>query len=113
MDSMKNPSLQPPASNLSFTISPAIAGQRLDKALTLLAAETAATAPELLALSRARLQALLAEGHVTLNDKPIDDASRKVKEGEIYALHLPPPEAPNPKRRKSNSISFTRIRMCS
>ncbi|MFX9189437.1 S4 domain-containing protein, partial [Acinetobacter baumannii] len=75
-------------SSLFLPISPELAGQRLDKALTMLAAEK----PEF-TLSRVRLQALLAEGHVTLNGKPISDASRKVKEGEIFAVQLPPPEA--------------------
>ena len=53
-------------------------GQRLDKALTtLLSAEAGA-------LSRARLQALLAQGHVQLSGKPVTDASRKAKTGETH-----------------------------
>jgi 23S rRNA pseudouridine1911/1915/1917 synthase len=98
---MKNPSLQPLASSLEvlFTIPPALAGQRLDKALAVLAAEGAGQRQGS-ALSRARLQALLAEGHVARNGKPVSDASRKVKEGEIYALRLPPPEPAAPKAQK-------------
>jgi 23S rRNA pseudouridine1911/1915/1917 synthase len=92
---MKNPESQ-----FLLTVSSIIAGQRLDKALTLLAVEEAAAAPELQALSRARLQALLAEGHVSLNGKAVDDASRKVKEGEVYTLNLPPPEPAQPEAQK-------------
>jgi len=91
----KSPSPQPPASSLIFTITPEITGQRLDKALTLLAAER-----QDLSLSRARLQALLANGHVALDEKPVNDASRKVKEGEVYTLNLPPPEAAKPEAQK-------------
>lgn len=56
------------------------AGQRLDKAL-------AARAPQ---FSRARLQALLAGGHVALKGVPVSDASRKVKAGETYTVTVPP-----------------------
>ena len=80
---------------LSLIITSVLSGQRLDKALTMLAAEQ----PEL-ALSRVRLQALLAEEQVTLMGKTIDDASRKVKEGEVYEVTLPPPEAAQPKAQK-------------
>lgn len=76
-------------SEIKLEITPELAGQRLDKALSVLAA-----------LSRARLQALQAEGHVSLACKPVTDASRKVKEGELYALHLPPPEPAKPMPQK-------------
>jgi 23S rRNA pseudouridine1911/1915/1917 synthase len=76
-------------SQITLTVTAELAGQRLDKALSVLAG-----------LSRARLQALLAENHATLNGKPISNASRKVKEGEIYALHLPPPEPAEPEAQK-------------
>jgi len=95
---MKKPSLQPPAPSLLFPIPPALAGQRLDKALAVLAA--ADTSPDAPVLSRARLQALLAEERLTLNGKMIADASRKVKEGEVYELAVPPPEAAKPEAQK-------------
>jgi 23S rRNA pseudouridine1911/1915/1917 synthase len=82
-------------SELQLTISPELAGQRLDKALTMLAAEK----PEL-ALSRVRLQALLADAHVMLNGKTTSDASRKVKEGDVYTVNLPAPESAKPKAQK-------------
>ncbi len=63
---------------------------RLDKALTVI------LAGQVTALSRARLQALLAEGCVSLSGKPVKDASRKVKVGEVYSVRLPPPEAALP-----------------
>lgn len=72
-------------SKIRLEISPEWAGQRLDKALSVLAE-----------LSRARLQALMAEGHVTLEGKTVDDASRKVREGEVYALVIPPVEPAEP-----------------
>ena len=90
----------PVSSDHNLIITPEVSGQRLDKALTLLTAEMAHETPALAALSRARLQALLAEGHVSLSGAPIDDASRKVKEGEVYVLHLPPPEAALPEAQK-------------
>src|ERR1700733_12858894 len=69
-------------------------GERLDKALTtLLSAEAGA-------LSRARLQALLAQGHVQLSGKPVTDASRKAKTGETFTVRIPPPEAAKPKPQK-------------
>lgn len=82
-------------SELKLTISPELAGQRLDKALAMLAAGK----PEL-ALSRARLQGLLADAQVMLNGKTISDASRKVKEGDVYTVHLPPPVTAKPKAQK-------------
>ncbi|MEN3951577.1 RluA family pseudouridine synthase [Iodidimonas sp. SYSU 1G8] len=60
------------------------AGDRLDKAL-------AAALPD---MSRARIQQLLAAGHVSRMDGPvartIDNASAKVKPGERYVLSVPP-----------------------
>ncbi|HYE00706.1 MAG TPA: RluA family pseudouridine synthase [Alphaproteobacteria bacterium] len=61
---------------------------RLDKAL-------AAALP---ALSRSRLQALIAAGHVRSGGRTITDASGRVKPGETFEVALPPPElaAPRP-----------------
>jgi 23S rRNA pseudouridine1911/1915/1917 synthase len=78
------------ANTHSAIITAAFDGQRLDKALTSL------LATDVEALSRVRLQALMAAGHITLAGKPIDNASRKAKEGEVYTVTLPPPEAALP-----------------
>lgn len=75
---------------LVLAISGDLAGQRTDKALTALATR------EIPALSRARLQTLLAQGHVNLNGKPVFDASRKTALGEVYTLTFPPPEKAEP-----------------
>jgi len=61
-----------------------LAGERIDKAL-------AALVP---ALSRARLQALLAEGRVSRDGAPVD-AKAKAKAG-AYAIAVPPPEPAEP-----------------
>lgn len=61
------------------------AGQRLDKAL----------APLFPALSRARLQALIGEGRLSLDGQPVADASRKARTG-TYVLSVPPPAAAEP-----------------
>ena len=68
--------------------------QRLDKALTDIASATAQN------LSRARLQALIAEGQVQINGHTITQTSHKVTAGEVYQLSVPPaasaiPEAQN------------------
>lgn len=58
------------------------AGERLDKALTALLPD----------LSRARLQALLAEGQVADGaGQPVTEAKRKVRAGEGYTVTIPPP----------------------
>jgi len=75
---------------LTLTITAELAGQRVDKALTLLAA---IQKPD---LSRARLQALLAGGHISFLGKAITDASCKAKAGDIYTLLLPPVEKAEP-----------------
>jgi len=62
-----------------------LAGQRLDKVL----------APLFPDISRARLQALIGEGRLSLDGQPITDASRKAKAG-TYALSVPPPAAAEP-----------------
>lgn len=63
----------------TVTIEKAQAGQRLDKALSV-------AVPR---LSRARFQALIEGGHVLMNQIPVDDCSRKVKEGECFAVIVP------------------------
>ncbi len=55
------------------------AGQRLDKALALMAGE----------ISRARLQQVIKEGGVSLNGAVTTDASRKVVAGDVLMLTMP------------------------
>mgnify|MGYP003625120432 CR=1 FL=1 len=63
------------------------AGERLDKALTALLPD----------LSRARLQALLAEGQVADGaGQPVTEAKRKVRAGEGYTVNIPPPVPATP-----------------
>ncbi len=61
-------------------MSSAEAGIRLDKAVATLCPE----------LSRARVQALIADGALTLNNGPAS-SSLKVKEGDSIVLDIPPP----------------------
>ncbi len=57
-------------------------GQRLDKYL----------ASSLPTLSRTRLQSLLQQGYVELNDIPFTSKTYKVKEGDCLTVHEPPAE---------------------
>jgi len=66
-------------------IAPEEAGERLDKTL----------AAKLSDLSRGRIQALMATGQVSLDDRPVTDASAKAAPG-LYTLLIPPPEAAEP-----------------
>ncbi|HEX6858750.1 MAG TPA: RluA family pseudouridine synthase [Caulobacteraceae bacterium] len=67
-------------------VAPEEAGERLDKTL-------AGKLPE---LSRARVQALLAAGQVSLCERPVTDASAKAAAG-LYEILIPPVEAAEPK----------------
>src|SRR5262245_57098123 len=72
----------------TLIIPPAAASERLDKALTMLLSERA---PE---LSRARVQALIELGHVSL-DQPsgitsVRDAAMKVRPGQMFTVVIPP-----------------------
>ena len=67
------------------TLSPQDAAGRVDKAL-------AALLPE---LSRARVQALIAEGRVSRGGAPVADPSAKAAPGD-YRLEIPPPIAAEP-----------------
>ncbi|MGL4239997.1 MAG: RluA family pseudouridine synthase [Beijerinckiaceae bacterium] len=70
----------------SFIIDEALAGQRLDKALAQLAPD----------LSRTRIQAIAAEGHVSVNGRPETTMSRKLAAGDVVALVRPDPVDPTP-----------------
>jgi 23S rRNA pseudouridine1911/1915/1917 synthase len=58
-------------------------GQRLDKALA-----------EASGLSRERVKALIAEGQVTLDGRPVSQPSGKAVEGAAFVIMLPPPVDP-------------------
>ena len=72
-------SILDPSAAVTLTVGPEQAGQRLDKALALLAGE----------ISRARLQQVIKEGGVSLNGAVFSDGSRKVVEGDTIALVMP------------------------
>lgn len=76
----------PAASCETVTVEDGDAGERLDRFL----------AARLGELSRSRLKALIEQGMVTAADGPVTDPSRKVKEGECFAVTLPPPETAEP-----------------
>jgi 23S rRNA pseudouridine1911/1915/1917 synthase len=69
-----------------FTLTKDDAGQRLDKVL----------ARHLPAFSRGRLQALIMDGVVRLDDQAMLDCSRKVRGNEAVSLILPPPVPAGP-----------------
>jgi 23S rRNA pseudouridine1911/1915/1917 synthase len=69
-----------------LTATAADAGQRLDRFLV----------QQLPQFSRARLQALIRAGTVRRDGKAETDLGRRVKAGETYAVHVPPPEPPEP-----------------
>ena len=83
---------------LVLTIPEEGTGQRTDKVLATLAAQ------ENPSLSRARLQALLAQGHLSLAGKTVTDGSHKVKAGEVYTLILPPPEKAEPEAQAMDLV---------
>jgi 23S rRNA pseudouridine1911/1915/1917 synthase len=70
-----------------YTIDAALAGLRLDKAL-------AALAPD---LSRTRIQALAADGHVAVNGRGETTMARRLASGDIVSLVRPPAVDPAPK----------------
>lgn len=66
------------------------AGIRLDKYL----------ADHVAALSRARIQALMADGYIFLGDGVAQNPSAKVKAGEVYTVHVPPVVAAEPEAQE-------------
>ena len=74
------------AGDLLLVTLPANAFGRVDKAL----AEAAPT------LSRARVQALMAEGAVSLGERAVLDPSEKARPGGAYEILVPPPEPADP-----------------
>jgi 23S rRNA pseudouridine1911/1915/1917 synthase len=73
------------ARRIEITLTEDAAGQRLDRALAAAAA-----------LSRMRVQALLAAGRVTRDGAPVNDASAKARAGQRIVIDIPPPVAAFP-----------------
>ena len=65
-----------------FTINDTLAGKRVDKALSSLCTDH----------SRSRLQSLISDGQVYLNNKVLTSASLKVGEGDVIRLTIPDPK---------------------
>ncbi len=74
--------MRPDIERHTFTAEDADAGERLDRYL----------ARRLPALSRSRLQALIAEGRVSAGGRTIVEAKTRVKPGETYAVAVPEAE---------------------
>ncbi|ESQ79909.1 RluA family pseudouridine synthase [Asticcacaulis sp. YBE204] len=70
---------------LELVLTPDLSGDRLDRALLPLLGE----------MSRARLQALIAEGRLSLDGQPVTDGKHKAKAG-TYTLTIPAPIAAIP-----------------
>lgn len=75
-----------PLAGVTLLVTAEQAGQRLDKALTLLAVE----------ISRARLQQVIKDGGVSLNGAVFTDGSRRVVEGDELALVMPAAKPADP-----------------
>jgi len=71
---------------LKVALPPEAAGERLDKAL----------AAQLPTLSRARVQALMATGAISLDGVAVHDVSAKARAGQTYSVCVPPPEPATP-----------------
>ena len=69
-----------PPQRRETVVGEALHGQRLDRAVVALAPE----------FSRSHLQGLIAGGHVLLDDRIVDSASRKVRAGQRLAVELVP-----------------------
>lgn len=79
---------------LSASVSDDDAGRRLDRLL--------ADAGH--GLSRSRLQALIAAGHVSCDGRTIDDADYRVKPGQVFDIWVP---APAPARPQAQAMDLT------
>jgi 23S rRNA pseudouridine1911/1915/1917 synthase len=70
---------------LTISLTPETAGERLDRALAAQATE----------ISRARLQALIAQGRVRRDGQPVTSASARALPG-VYEIAIPPPAPAEP-----------------
>jgi len=76
----------PAGAGVTLHVAAEQAGERLDKALALLAGE----------ISRARLQQVIKDGGVSLNGAVTTDGKRKVVEGDAISLVMPAARPPDP-----------------
>jgi 23S rRNA pseudouridine1911/1915/1917 synthase len=76
----------PGARIIEIVLSEAAAGQRIDRAL-------AAALPD---LSRARIQALLAEGRIARDGTTVTDAAARARPGQNVTIDIPEPVAAHP-----------------
>lgn len=81
---------EPDAETLRFDVTGSDTGRRLDSTAAAVAKERD------VALSRSRIQSLIADGMVAIDGTPVLDANRKLKAGEVVTLVVPPPEDPEP-----------------
>ncbi|HEY5795366.1 MAG TPA: RluA family pseudouridine synthase [Bosea sp. (in: a-proteobacteria)] len=86
MTSETNAEAAPADAGVTLHVAAEQAGERLDKALAMLASE----------ISRARLQQVIKEGGVRLNGVVASDGKRKVVEGDEIALVIPAARPPDP-----------------
>lgn len=86
--------IRKPPNIATLEIPEALGSSRLDKALAVLLAAT----PHV--LSRARVQALIEAKFVSSSGKPVTDASRKVRSGEVFSVELPETEPAKPVAQK-------------
>ncbi|HEV7257828.1 MAG TPA: RluA family pseudouridine synthase [Bosea sp. (in: a-proteobacteria)] len=86
MTSEPNLEATPAEAGVTLHVAAEQAGERLDKALAMLAGE----------ISRARLQQVIKEGGVSLNGAIVSDGKRKVAEGDAISLVMPAARPPDP-----------------
>lgn len=75
---------------LTFSVDESDNGSRLDKVLTAHAAE----------MSRARMQALIKQGHVTLDGSTVVDPGQRLRTGQDVAIRIPEPVAAEPQAER-------------
>ena len=80
---MSDPDSEATPALKELTVDNAAAGARLDQWLA------ASLGPD---LSRSRVQALIKQGAVTLDGKPVTETKRKVSAGDAYSIEIPEAE---------------------
>jgi 23S rRNA pseudouridine1911/1915/1917 synthase len=76
----------PPANPIRFVPGPGDAGQRIDRAL----------AGAIGFMSRSRVKALIDEGRLLRDGKPVTEPAEPVRAGAVYILDVPPPAPATP-----------------
>ncbi|MGC4026207.1 MAG: RluA family pseudouridine synthase [Mesorhizobium sp.] len=84
---MSAPDSEVPTGLIVLTAAAEDAGQRLDQWLA------GKLAPQ---LSRSRIQALIKQGAILLDGKPVSEARRKLKAGDSLSIEIPEPEPAEP-----------------